>query len=268
MSLKEANKLFKDGNYEEAYLFYKQAELKHGNSIVSYNLKICKKYLGSNELENKDDSTIKRTENLDFITKILLDNSSEKKLTQTERQENLKLYKKAFQKKSEDATVKDVNPIPKDWPKDLELAPLPESTNDYNWKRPYKPNTINVKSETNALSIIIPTFNRSKILEVTLACLVNQKTNYKFEVIVADDGSKEDLSMVTRKFEDKLDIKLVRQRDYGYQLCAIRNLGLRTAKYEFVSILDCDMAPNILWVQSFMELLSKDDGVALIGLQH
>ena len=75
------------------------------------------------------------------------------------------------------------------------------------------------------------------------------KTDYKFEVIVADDGSKEDLSIVTRKFEDKLDIKLVRQRDYGYQLCAVRNLGLRTAKYAFVSILDCYRAPNVSWVQ-------------------
>lgn len=68
-----------------------------------------------------------------------------------------------------------------------------------------------------------------------------------------------------RKFEQLIDIKYVRQKDNGYQLCAVRNLGLRTARYNFVAILDCDMAPNPLWVQSYMELLELDDDVALIG---
>ncbi|HFL8451309.1 TPA: galactosyltransferase-related protein, partial [Escherichia coli] len=48
-------------------------------------------------------------------------------------------------------------------------------------------------------------------------------------------------------------------------MCAVRNLGLRAAKYNYVAILDCDMAPNPLWVQSYMELLAVDDNVALIG---
>ncbi|EKR5656260.1 glycosyltransferase, partial [Escherichia coli] len=117
----------------------------------------------------------------------------------------------------------------------------------------------------DGLSIVVPTFNRSKILEITLACLCNQKTKFNYEVIVADDGSKENIEQVIRKFEQLIDIKYVRQKDNGYQLCAVRNLGLRTARYNFVAILDCDMAPNPLWVQSYMELLELDDDVALIG---
>lgn len=100
---------------------------------------------------------------------------------------------------------------------------------------------------------------------MTLACLCNQKTKFNYEVIVADDGSKENIEQIIRKFEQLIDVKYVRQKDYGYQLCAVRNLGLRTAKYNFVAILDCDMAPNPLWVQSYMELLESDDDVALIG---
>jgi chondroitin synthase len=42
-------------------------------------------------------------------------------------------------------------------------------------------------------------------------------------------------------------------------------LGLRAAQYDFVAILDCDMAPNPKWVESYMELLIEDDDVALIG---
>ncbi|HDR1010018.1 TPA: glycosyltransferase, partial [Pasteurella multocida] len=104
-----------------------------------------------------------------------------------------------------------------------------------------------------------------RILDITLACLVNQKTNYPFEVVVADDGSKENLLTIVQKYEQKLDIKYVRQKDYGYQLCAVRNLGLRTAKYDFVSILDCDMAPQQLWVHSYLTELLEDNDIVLIG---
>ncbi|HCN7216154.1 TPA: glycosyltransferase, partial [Escherichia coli] len=153
------------------------------------------------------------------------------------------------------------------WPKDLNLSKLPESTNDFKWlanKKLVKDGRRENKN-IDGLSIVVPTFNRSKILEITLACLCNQKTKFNYEVIVADDGSKENIEQVIRKFEQLIDIKYVRQKDNGYQLCAVRNLGLRTARYNFVAILDCDMAPNPLWVQSYMELLELDDDVALIG---
>ncbi|HGY8153739.1 TPA: glycosyltransferase, partial [Escherichia coli] len=150
---------------------------------------------------------------------------------------------------------------------DLNLSKLPESTNDFKWlanKKLVKDGRRENKN-IDGLSIVVPTFNRSKILEITLACLCNQKTKFNYEVIVADDGSKENIEQVIRKFEQLIDIKYVRQKDNGYQLCAVRNLGLRTARYNFVAILDCDMAPNPLWVQSYMELLELDDDVALIG---
>ncbi|EHY5594237.1 glycosyltransferase, partial [Escherichia coli] len=170
-------------------------------------------------------------------------------------------------RKSETAETKTINPIPSDWPKDLNLSKLPESTNDFKWlanKKLVKDGRRENKN-IDGLSIVVPTFNRSKILEITLACLCNQKTKFNYEVIVADDGSKENIEQVIRKFEQLIDIKYVRQKDNGYQLCAVRNLGLRTARYNFVAILDCDMAPNPLWVQSYMELLELDDDVALIG---
>ncbi len=201
----------------------------------------------------------------DCINKILLDNSSEIELSKIEKEECLNYYKTISNKKSENVESKKVVPIPVDWPKDLLLAPLPESTNDFNWKPENKKYDEAIVNLFQGLSIVIPTFNRSKLLEITLVCLVNQKTDYEFEVIVADDGSQESLSLVIEKFKTKLDITLVQQPDQGQHLCTVRNLGLRAAKYDFVAILDCDMAPNTLWVQSYMELLSQDDNVVLIG---
>ncbi|BBP46157.1 hypothetical protein THMIRHAS_15300 [Thiosulfatimonas sediminis] len=257
--ISKAAEYFKKKEYEKAYVLYKQAADQYGEEIVKYNLIVCERHLEELPTINKVTKSV-----LDPITKLLLDNTKQMTLPEVERNSAIKHYQKLKNVKSEELDVKSVNPIPSDWPENLKLAPLPESTNDFKWLGNKDLKYKSTEGELG-LSIIVPTFNRSKILDVTLACLVNQETKYPFEVIVADDGSKEDLTNVIRRYENLLDIKFVRQRDYGYQLCAVRNLGLRTAKYEYVSILDCDMAPERFWVQSYMELLEKNDNVALIG---
>ncbi len=138
----------------------------------------------------------------------------------------------------------------------------PEAVNDFAWYKAYQNKVV---ESTPALSIVIPTFNRAKLLSITLASLAIQRTNYDFEVIVADDGSSENIIAVVRGFESKLDLKYVRQQDKGYQLCAIRNLGLRASKYPYVAILDCDMAPDESWVQSYTEALMDNEWIAYIG---
>lgn len=138
-----------------------------------------------------------------------------------------------------------------------------ESTNDFEWMlRNYPWNNTN---STGSISVIIPTYNRANILEITLACLCNQVISSPYEVIVADDGSSQDILASVKKFEHLLDIKYVRQRDDGYQLSSVRNLGIRTAKYNWVAILDCDMAPHPNWLQSFINLLKITEEWVLIG---
>lgn len=261
--LRKANKLFIEKKYNEAYELYVEAEKIYGRTVIKYQMEKCESFIGLKDIEKENKDNISN----DVVTNILLDNSNTITLSDTERSRYLDKFKQIKGRKSVNAEVKEVNPIPSDWPEDLKLLPLPEGTNDFEWyeKYNYKRSIKEKSTQPIGLSVIVPTFNRSKILDITLACLVNQETSFAFEVIVADDGSKENLELITRKYENKLDIKLVRQKDYGYQLCAVRNLGLRTAKYPFVSILDCDMAPNRLWVQSYMELLLENDDVALIG---
>lgn len=257
--INEANILYKKGEFEKAFNFY--IYLKDVLKLKSFdvNIELCQKQIKllNNNLRKEYDPA----------TQLLLHNSGIINLGDYEYKNYLESYKKISSKKSEDAEVKEVNPIPKEWPKDLVLRPLPEGPNDYKWWCSYKNKKLppDFTVDDVGLSIIIPTFNRSNILNITLACLCNQITNFNFEVIVADDGSKEQIVDVVRSYEDKLDIKYVRQKDYGYQLCAVRNLGIRTAKYSYVAILDCDMAPLIDWVESYVTELLIDDDCALIG---
>ncbi|HGT7063545.1 TPA: glycosyltransferase, partial [Escherichia coli] len=257
--------LYKNKNYRQALsLFEKVAEI-YDVSWVEANIKLCQTAL--NLSEEVDKLNRKAVIDIDAATKIMCSNAKAISLNEVEKNEIISKYREITAKKSERAELKEVEPIPLDWPSDLTLPPLPESTNDYVWagKRKELDDYPRKQLIIDGLSIVIPTYNRAKILAITLACLCNQKTIYDYEVIVADDGSKENIEEIVREFESLLNIKYVRQKDYGYQLCAVRNLGLRAAKYNYVAILDCDMAPNPLWVQSYMELLAVDDNVALIG---
>lgn len=263
--LNQAINLYKNKNYRQALsLFEKVAEI-YDVSWVEANIKLCQTAL--NLSEEVDKLNRKAIIDIDAATKIMCSNAKAISLNEVEKNEIISKYREITAKKSERAELKEVEPIPLDWPSDLTLPPLPESTNDYVWagKRKELDDYPRKQLIIDGLSIVIPTYNRAKILAITLACLCNQKTIYDYEVIVADDGSKENIEEIVREFESLLNIKYVRQKDYGYQLCAVRNLGLRAAKYNYVAILDCDMAPNPLWVQSYMELLAVDDNVALIG---
>lgn len=262
--LAQAISKYNNKEYESALNLFEQAANIYGENLVRYHIIKCKHFLGlKNDLSDLNPSL--KEYDLDLATQIMQLNQ-ESSIDIATKNKLINQWQNITSKKSDSAAIKQVNSIPSDFPKDLILAPLPEGPNDFDWNK----NVRKIRKSTHkvdnvGLSIVIPTFNRSHILEVTLSCLVNQESEYPFEVIVADDGSKEDICSVVRKYEKDLDIKYVRQKDYGYQLCAVRNLGLRTAKYDFVSILDCDMAPNPLWVQSYVKYLLEDDDVALIG---
>lgn len=267
---------YRNRNFEEALTLFRKAGERYGAKIVEVNIQMCRKALAqqgwtppaaAKAVHAATVQAAPTTAALDAATRLMIANAGQATLDEQERKTLLARFKQATSRKSESVETKSVKPVPADWPEELQLAPLPDSTNDYVWNRRRKGfcTAPLARTEQDGLSIVIPTFNRSRILGVTLACLVNQKSTYPFEVIVADDGSQENIVEVVRQFEATLDIKYVRQKDYGYQLCAVRNLGLRTGRYPFVAILDCDMAPNPHWVQSYMDLLVDDDDVALIG---
>lgn len=231
--ISEANKEFNDQNYEAALSLYKKASELWGTNLFEVNMLLCKKKI-------RDSNNARGA----WVSQPHIDPDG---------------FRKGFPITHQKVS----GAIPAHWPRELVLLPLPESLNDYRWAQRYR--WAKPTYEKLGLSVIVPTYNRSNILDITLACLCNQNTDYAFEVIVADDGSQEPIHEIVRKYEQYLDIQYVRQRDRGYQLCAVRNLGIRAAKYDLVSILDCDMAPNKNWVQSYVEGLVESDQWALIG---
>ena len=86
------------------------------------------------------------------------------------------------------------------------------------------------------LSIIIPSYNRKKLLK---RCLNSIKNNFnKFEVILVDDGSNYNVKKFISIYKKKIDIKIFRIQNSGrtFALC----YGIKKAKGKFTIILDDD----------------------------
>ena len=94
-------------------------------------------------------------------------------------------------------------------------------------------------------SVIVPAYNREKTIGRTIQSVLKQKyTN--FELIIVDDGSKDNTSLaVTPYLEDKR-VKYISQENGGAQKA--RNHGLHLANGEFLMFLDSDdeLLPNCL----------------------
>lgn len=134
----EANRLYNEGKYEEAYFAYQALGEIFGEGIIRYQLESLEKKLGNrknvaNISKSKKHSQLK-FEELDDASKILLSNMGEAPLQSEEYSQILSSWQKKTSKKSEDAATKQVNPIPSDWLKNLLLPPLPKNVNDFIWK--------------------------------------------------------------------------------------------------------------------------------------
>jgi glycosyltransferase involved in cell wall biosynthesis len=86
------------------------------------------------------------------------------------------------------------------------------------------------------ISVVIPVRDRLPLLERTLGSLRLQSYRH-FEVIIVDDGSKEDVGEVVARFPD-LTIRLLRSGGRGANRA--RNMGTDAAAGSFIAYLDSD----------------------------
>lgn len=86
-------------------------------------------------------------------------------------------------------------------------------------------------------TVVIPTYNREKLITRTVRSVLNQ-TLTDWELIIVDDGSEDATSDVVKPFLQDKRVKYIRQKNQGAQ--AARNKGLRFAKGEFICFLDSD----------------------------
>lgn len=103
------------------------------------------------------------------------------------------------------------------------------------------------------VSIIIPTYNRAKLLERAIESVLNQTYDNIIEIIITDDGSTDNTKEVIEKYKKKDSrIIYVSNKKYIHGPTGNKNNGLDYASGEFIGLLDDD---DILLENSISDLI-------------
>lgn len=119
--------------------------------------------------------------------------------------------------------------------------------------------------QENLVSIITPMYNGEKYIGQTIESVVAQ-TYKDWEMIIVDDGSKDNSAEIVRKYTEKDNrVKLIQQKNSG---CAsARNNALRNAKGQYICFLDSDDLWDVDFLQEQLSFL-KEKNAAFVFSSH
>lgn len=99
-------------------------------------------------------------------------------------------------------------------------------------------------------SIIIPLYNRPQEIKELLETLTRQ-TYKQFEVLVIEDGSKDDAEEIVKGFSGQLDVRYFQKHNEGQGFT--RNFGFERAKGDYFVIFDSDC----LIPENYLEVVNQ-----------
>lgn len=104
------------------------------------------------------------------------------------------------------------------------------------------------------ISIIITFYNNINILKT---CLDNLSETillqeHCIETVLVNDNPSINLSIIEEKYKKKLNLFIVNMdRNCGYSLAC--NRGVKSAHYDHILLMDCDIFPSESWLENMME---------------
>lgn len=117
-----------------------------------------------------------------------------------------------------------------------------------------------MKNTMPSVSVIVPVFNDSQGLMRCLVALSNQSySREQYEIIVADNGSSDDVEAVIREF----DVVFVSENIPSSY--AARNRGISVAKGEVLAFTDADCIPASDWLEMGVKTLTTVENCGLVG---
>ena len=88
------------------------------------------------------------------------------------------------------------------------------------------------------LSIIVPVYNYALLIRENIESILKQKTGYRFELIIVDDGSTDGAQEIIKDYAVFPNVKLIFQANQG--IAGARNTGLNHARGKYIMFVDCD----------------------------
>lgn len=108
-------------------------------------------------------------------------------------------------------------------------------------------------------SLITPTYNAPKQLNLLLQSVLNQSV-LPNEVIIADDGSSEETRKLIEKFQEKFPVSLIHvwHEDKGNQKPAIMNKAIAKSKNDYIIEIDGDIIMHKDFVKDHLTFAQKN----------
>lgn len=101
-------------------------------------------------------------------------------------------------------------------------------------------------------SVVIPTYNKKNVLELTLTSLGNQMSSEHFEVVVVDDGSTDGTHELFSEVSTHLPFRLVYVNQENRGRSAARNAGILKAEGETIIFIDDDQIVPPHFIESHL----------------
>lgn len=115
--------------------------------------------------------------------------------------------------------------------------------------------------KTPFVSVIIPVYNDNDFLQICLTALEKQTyARNRYEIIVVDNNSQQDVSSVVNAFEH---VTLTREFQPGSYIA--RNTGIKIAKGEVIAFTDADCVPAPKWLENGVAALFSEHNVGLVA---
>ncbi|MCX6185298.1 MAG: glycosyltransferase family 2 protein [Flavobacterium sp.] len=113
-------------------------------------------------------------------------------------------------------------------------------------------------------SLIVSVYNRPEALELLLLSLLNQ-TVLPNEIIIADDGSGQDIVNLIEIFKTKISIPIIHiwHTDIGNRKPTILNKSIAKSKYDYIIQIDGDIIMNKYFIEDHLNF--SESGVYLFG---
>src|SRR3989344_3241313 len=115
------------------------------------------------------------------------------------------------------------------------------------------------------VSIIVPTYNRAKMLEKAILSL--DKLDYpknKYELIIINDGSTDNTEQIVKNVKNKISCKLKYFYQQNKKLSAARNLAIKNSNKEIIVSVDDDMLFPSDWLKKLLKPF-QNDSIGVVG---
>lgn len=117
-----------------------------------------------------------------------------------------------------------------------------------------------MKKRKLTVSVVIPAYNASRTIEKCLDAISKQSYPSEYEIIVVDDGSKDNTKELIKRFGK---VKYIYKENSGP--AAARNVGWKAASGDVIVFTDSDCVPEENWLEEIVKPLDIDKKVVAVG---